>query len=235
MEQNKVFCGCLCRRQCLVPTLRGWVVLVLGFAALAIIGGRGAGTFLAVNNPVPGGVLVVEGWAPDYALDAAMAEFNRNHYDKLFVTGIPLDHGAPLSEYKNFAYLGEAVLLKLGLNTNSVQAVPTPAVRKDRTYAMATNLKHWLREHGMAPTKVNLITVGPHSRRSRLLFEKALGKGVTVGVVAIPSRDLDLAHWWRSSAGVRIVIGEALAYAYARLLFFPPKDSSSAGDSEAMR
>ena len=235
MEQNTVLCGCLRRRQCLLPTFRGWLVLVLGLAALAFIGGRGVGTFLTVNDPVPGGVLVVEGWAPDYALEAAMAEFNRNHYDKLFVTGVPLDHGAPLSEYTNFAYLGAAVLLKLGLSTNVVQAVPTPAVRKDRTYAMAANLKHWMHEHGMAPTKVNLITMGPHSRRSRLLFEKALGKDFAVGVMAIPSRDFDSAHWWRSSQGVRVVLGEALAYAYARLLFAPPKSSSSAGEPEAMR
>ena len=223
MVENKVLCGFLCRRQCLVPTLRGWLLLVLTCAALAIIWAREIAHFLTVNDPVPGGVLVVEGWAPDYALEAAMAEFNRTHYDKLFVTGIPLEQGAPLSEYKTYAELGAAVLLKLGLSTNAVQAVPATAVRRDRTYAMATALKHWMGEHGMAPTKVNLMSVGPHSRRSRLIFEKALGGGVTVGIIAIPSRDFDPAHWWRSSQGVRAVLDEALAYAYARLLFSPSK------------
>jgi hypothetical protein len=221
MEQSKVFGGFLCRRQCLVPTLRGWLLLLLSLGALAIIGAREMGPFLMVNNPVPGGVLVVEGWLPDYAMEATVAEFNRNHYDKLFVTGIPLTQGAPLSEYKTYAELGAAVLLKLGLSTNVVQPVPAPLVQQDRTYAMACSLKSWMGEHGMSPTKVNLITLGPHARRSRLLFEKALGKGVTIGVTAIPSRDFDPAHWWRSSYGVRMVIGETLAYAYARCLFHP--------------
>jgi len=224
MEQHKAFWGLLSRRPCLVPTLRGWVLLVASLAGLAIIGGRELGPFLTVNDPVPGGVLVIEGWAPDYALAAVAAEFNRHHYDKLFVTGIPLDRGGPLSEYKTYAELGVAVLLKLGLSTNDVQAVPAPQVAQDRTYAMARSLQSWLRAHGMAPAKVNLMTMGPHARRSRLLFEKALGKGVVVGVTAIPSRDFDPAHWWRSSQGVRDVIGEALAYAYARLLFHPPKE-----------
>jgi hypothetical protein len=224
MEENKVLCGCLRRRQCLVPTLRGWLVLVLGLAAVVVISGRGIPRFLSVNDPRPGGVLVVEGWAPDYAMEAAIAEFNRNHYDKLFVTGIPLDQGTPLSEYKTYAELGAAVLLKLGLSTNVVQPVPVAAVRQDRTYAMASGLKRWMDAHGMVQTNINLITIGPHARRSRLLFEKALGKGVTVGVVAIPSPTFDPAHWWRSSAGVRDIIGETLAYAYARLLFSPPKD-----------
>ena len=43
-------------------------------------------------------------------------------------------------------------------------------------------------------------------------------------MVAIPANDFDERHWWRSSQGVRIVIGEVLAYGYARLLFHPPEE-----------
>jgi uncharacterized SAM-binding protein YcdF (DUF218 family) len=223
-ESNKVLLGLLRRRQCLVPTLRGWFVLALSFGAVALIGMHGIGPFLAVTDPVPGGVLVVEGWVADDMLRAAIAEFKQNHYERLFVTGIPLQQGAPLSEYKNFAYLGAATLVKLGMSTNDVQAVPTGRTRRDRTYAMALSLKHWFREHGMNVTKVNLVTGGPHARRSRLMFEKALGKGVTVGVIAIPAEDYDEKHWWHYSQGVRAIIGETLAYAYARLLFYPPQE-----------
>jgi uncharacterized SAM-binding protein YcdF (DUF218 family) len=221
MESNEVFLGLLRRRQCLVPTLRGWLLVALSALALALVGMLGIGPFLAVTDPVPGGVLVVEGWVPDYIFEAAIAEFKREHYARLFVTGVPLLQGAPLSEYKNYANIGAATLVKLGLSTNEVQAVPTGATRRDRTYAMALSLKHWLRDHDMAPTKVNLMTGGPHARRSRLMFEKALGKGVTVGVIAIPANDYDERRWWHSSQGVRTIIDETLAYAYARLLFYP--------------
>ena len=224
MEENKVLWGFLSRRQCLVPTLRGWLVLIVSLAALAIIGARQTGRFLTLSDPVQGGVMVIEGWAPDYALEAVIAEFHRNHYEKLFVTGLPLERGAPFSEYKTYAELSAAILIKMGMSSNVVQAVPAVQVRRDRTYAMATSLKRWMAEHGMAPTKVQIMTVGPHARRSRLIFEKAFGKGVKVGVTAIPSPDFDPAHWWTSSEGVRSVIGEALAYAYARVLFHPPKE-----------
>jgi hypothetical protein len=33
----------------------------------------------------------------------------------------------------------------------------------------------------------------------------------------VQDRNFDPAHWWRSSAGVRTVIGEAIAYLYSRL------------------
>jgi uncharacterized SAM-binding protein YcdF (DUF218 family) len=224
MESSKTCLGLLRRRQCLVPTLRGWLLLALGCAALTLVAARAVHPFLAVTDPVPGGVLVVEGWVPDYMLEAAIAEYKQNHYARLFVTGIPLQQGAPLSEYTNFAYLGAATLVKLGMNTNDVQAVPTGFTRRDRTYAMALSLKRWWRNHEMAPAKVNLITGGPHARRSRLMFEKALGKGVTVGVIAIPPNDYDERHWWYYSQGVRIIIGEMLAYTYARLLFYPPQE-----------
>jgi hypothetical protein len=224
MESSKICLGLLRRRQCLVPTLRGWLLLALGLTALALIGIFGISPFLAVTDPVPGGVLVVEGWVPDYIFEAAIAEFRRDHYARLFVTGIPLQQGAPLSEYKNYAYMGAATLVKLGMSTNEVQAVPTGATRRDRTYAMALSLKHWLREHDMAAMKVNLMTSGPHARRSRLMFEKALGKGISVGVIAIPANDYDERRWWHSSEGVRTIIDEALAYGYARLLFYPPQE-----------
>jgi len=213
--------GLLRRRQCLVPTWRGWLALLLGMGILAFVAARTVHPFLALNASQPGGAMVVEGGMPDYALEEAVAEFNRTHYDKLFVTGGPLEHGNFLIEYKTAAELGAARLLKLGLTTNVVQAVPAPWVRQDRTYTAALALKHWLRDHGLSPARFNLISVGPHARRSRLLFEKALGKGVTVGVMAIPSRDYDAARWWRSSQGFRTVTSEAIAYAYARLFFRP--------------
>ena len=216
--------GLLRRRQCLVPTLRGWLLLALSLTALALIGVLGIGPFLAVTDSVPGGVLVIEGWAPDYMLEAAMAEFKRDHYAKLFVTGIPLQQGAPLSEYKNYAYIGAAVLVKLGLSTNDVQAVPTGA------YSPGPDLRHGAELEALVARTWHGAHEGQpddrraHARRSRLMFEKALGKGVTVGVIAIPANDYDERRWWHSSQGVRTIIDEALAYAYARLLFYPPAE-----------
>ncbi|HSU55470.1 MAG TPA: ElyC/SanA/YdcF family protein [Candidatus Dormibacteraeota bacterium] len=168
--------------------------------------------------------MVVEGWAPDFALRQAMAEFGREHYDKLYVTGGPLEQGAPLSEFKTYAELGTATLVKFGFRTNDVQPVPAPGVAKDRTYSSAVALREWWQQHGEPmPASLNLITLGPHARRSRLLFEKAMGKKVAVGVISIDEHGYDQKHWWRTSQGVRTTIGEAVAYLYARLWFRAPK------------
>jgi hypothetical protein len=221
VEQGKAGGKLLRRRQVLVPTWRGWLLLLAGCALLAIISIREIHPFLAVDAPLSGGIMVVEGWASDQALAEAVAEFRRNHYDRMYVTGGPIEAGAPLSEYRTYAERGSAVLQKLGMLTNEVQAVPAPRVRQDRTYTAALSLGIWLRAQSLKPGNVNLITEDTHARRSRLLYEKALGKDVKVGVRAMPPQDYEPSRWWRSSVGVRSVIGETIAYGYARLFFWP--------------
>lgn len=221
MTSSKRFYGLARRRRIWFPTWRGWAALLLLALVVSFVGVRVAYPFLAVTDPMPGGVIVVEGWAPDYTVAEAVAEFQRHHYDKLCVTGGPLERGDPLSFYKTYAELGAASAVKLGLSPNDVEAVPARAVRVDRTYASALVLAKWLEQHGKRHPKVNLVTVGAHARRSRLLFELALPKDASVGVIAVENEDFDSQCWWRSSQGVRTVTGEALAYAYARLVFLP--------------
>ena len=207
------------RRECRVPTLRGWLAILV--AGIALCAGllHGVYPFLAVSEARRGGVLVAEGWGSEAVLTAVLAEFRREHYDGLFVTGVPIEESSPLAEYKSFAELGAAVLTRLGGDPNAIHAIPAPAVRQDRTYASAVALKNWLREHGVAPTTVNVMTSGAHSRRTRLLFQKAFGDGVAIGIVASPERDFDPRRWWTSSSGFRTVTDEAIAYLYARFVF----------------
>jgi hypothetical protein len=60
-----------------------------------------------------------------------------------------------------------------------------------------------------------------HARRSRLLFQKAFGPGIEVGVIAIRDREYNPRVWWRYSEGVKEVLSEGAAYLYARFLFYP--------------
>jgi hypothetical protein len=217
--KKKVCWGLVRHRDCLVLTWRGCLLLVLSLAALSVVTVRELHPFLAVTEPVANGLLVVEGWVPDVAMNAAIAEFKQHHYEKVCVTGGPISRGAQLSVYKTFAEMGTATLLKLGLSKNEVQAIPSAWIRRDRTYAEAVALKMWMQDSGVSSTTVHLITEGSHARRSRLLFQRVLGSGVTVGVTSIPSGEYDPEHWWQSSEGVRTVVGETLAYGYARFLF----------------
>ena len=177
--------------------------------------------FLAVNDPVRGDILVVEGWLPDYAIEKVIEVFKSGGYRKLVTTGGPLTYGSYLVAYETCPEVAASTLRKLGFDENRISVVPAPNVRKDNTYAAGLSLKAWLSDSGMEVTSVNICSMGPHSRRTRLLFEKALGDDVDVGIIALESQEYDPKAWWKTSKGVRTVIGETIAYLYARFFFWP--------------
>jgi hypothetical protein len=78
----------------------------------------------------------------------------------------------------------------------------------------------------MTVRSINVLTEDAHARRTQMLFEKAFGSGVAVGIISIPDPDYDAKHWWRTSEGVREVLGESIAYIYARICFHPSGNSS---------
>ena len=212
------------RRLCWVPTWRSWLALLLMLILSAILSIRYAYDFLAVNDSRPGGTLVIEGWAPDYALEATLAEFRKNHYDQVIITGGPIEKGEPLCEYKNTAEFSMAILLRMGLATNLVHAVPAPGTQKDRTYLSIMTLKRWLLAHGGLPASINLMTCGAHARRSRLLYAQVFDASVKIGVIAIPAQEFEPASWWTTSSGVRQMLSELIAYGYVRFIFHPPRE-----------
>jgi uncharacterized SAM-binding protein YcdF (DUF218 family) len=107
-----------------------------------------------------------------------------------------------------------------------LQMVPSHVMDRDRTYASAVALREWLREHNMAVRSLNVITEDTHARRTRLLFEKALGKNVKVGIIAVATPDYDARRWWGYSEGVKDVVSEGVAYLYVRLFFRPSEPVS---------
>lgn len=217
----KPFGPLLRRRPCLVPTWRGLVLAAVLAGLLAWAAARNILPFLARSDPAAGGALVVEGWVPDYVLAEAAAEFRRHGYVRLYVTGGPVERGALLQDYPDFASLGAATLRRMGMPAGMVEAVPAFAAVRDRTYASAVALRDRLLSGGSMPASVHVVSHGAHARRTQLMFQAAMGEAVRVGITAVPDRNFDPDRWWASSDGVRSVVDETIAYAYARLLFRP--------------
>jgi hypothetical protein len=213
------FGGLWQRRVCTLPTWRGWVLLFVLATAVTIALARQMCAFLTVRDWVPGGVMVVEGWVPPHAAREAVEEFRRHPYLGIYVTGGPIEEGDPFVAYENYARLTAARLLEMGAPAASIHAVPAQGVAKDRTYATADALKAKLQADGIPTSRITLISIGPHSRRSRLLYEMSFGSASQIGVIGMRPQDYDPDHWWRTSKGFRTVISEFIAYGYARVLF----------------
>jgi hypothetical protein len=207
------------RKEFPFPTLWGWCAIALAAVVGCSVFVFSIHPFLSPVHPVESEILVVEGWMPEYALEQAAAAFKSGGYRTIAVTGGPLEIGHYLTGYGSLADVGATTLRKLGIDSTVIAVVPSVFVQKDRTYEEGVALKKWLTQHEPSVKSITLFSHGCHSRRSQLLYMKALGKGYKVGIVACPSRDYDSRRWWHYSNGVRAVADEALAYVYA-LLFF---------------
>ncbi len=130
------------------------------------------------------------------------------------------------NDYNTSASVAAESLEKFVVPDDLVQMVPSRVFARERTYSSAVALRDWFREHNTPVHSINVLTEGPHARRTRLLYQKAFGKNMAVGVIAVSNPDYNPKDWWRYSDGVREVIGESIAYIYARFFFYPSVSSS---------
>lgn len=177
--------------------------------------------FLALNAPPNEGLFVIEGWLPDYAMDEALEIYRSGTYEKIVTTGTPFETGSILMKWKSYSQMTTARLIEMGIEPSNIVTAVGHDVRRDRTYASAMAMKEQLIAADITQTNIHLISMGPHGRRSRLIYRKALGKDYAVGITCLEDQSYEADRWWASSNGFRSVIDELIAYLYAKFLFNP--------------
>ena len=198
------------------------MLVLLAAIIITAVGLRTLYPFLAITETVPTRILVLDGWLPTYDINKAAALYLAGHYQTLLDVNGTYDFQAVDQDPGN-AYIVRRILVRDGVPPDQVKPVIFPGAKVDRTYISAVAVKEWCRQHGIPLQSLDIATLGPHARRSRLIYEKALGKGVKVGVIALDDPAYDSLRWWRSSEGVREVLFEFVAYVYVRFLFLTPQ------------
>lgn len=193
--------------------LTGWGVAVL---AAVVLFTSAVHDFLAINNPVQANVLVVEGWAwNSAAIQEAAEEFNRGRYDVVVTVGVlSTEQGSELMQ-ENPATRAAEQLRKLGVENRAIEVLAVPNIDRHRTYASALAVRHWLEDSKVDALGINVFTLGAHARKSLVLFKRAFGQGVPVGVIAGTEYSYDPQRWWLSVRGIYTVLRKTIGYLYA--------------------
>ena len=211
------------RRERWTLTLLG-KALVASLALMAVFGTlRGLFPFLAVSCPRREGILVVEGWIGVDTLSQVAREYSASHYRSVVVVNAVYDTGDKWMTGRCHGEYLTNVLVQLDIPQERISLVTCDVVRKDRTYHSALAVKAWIQQQKLPADAFDVVTRGAHARRSRLLFEKAFGPDMDIGVIALDEHEYDPVHWWRSSEGVREVLFEGVAYLYVKFLFSPAR------------
>ena len=203
------------------PTLLGWLISAILTCTVLLAFSLNIYSFLAPETQPHTGILVIEGWIGDEPLDEAILIYRAGNYSKIICTGLQIETGSYLQAFKSYSEMTKARLQHLGLRNEEIIATASKETKKNRTYGSAVALKELLLAENIEESNVHLITVGPHGRRSRYLFQLALGSDHTVGISSLEESGYDSKNWYTTSAGVRTVLGELIGYLSARVFFHP--------------
>jgi len=202
-------------------TWQGWLILLFLLAALFIRFFTGLYPFLAPETEPQKGLMVVEGWIHDFALDEAITTFRRGGYTAIVCTGVPIETGSYIQQFKSYPEMTADRLKKMGVPPEKIVVAVADDGKRDRTYASAVALREAFMAYNINEKNLHLITTGPHGRRSRMLFKKALGNEYSIGVSSLAPAAYEADRWYTCSEGVRSVMSEFLAYIYAKFFFYP--------------
>jgi uncharacterized SAM-binding protein YcdF (DUF218 family) len=170
-----------------------------------------------LTQRLPAGILVVEGWIGRDGVRAAEGEFEEHGYQYIVVAGGATSEGweEPPSSYAGMA---ERELIRLGIPNHIIIVAPSGDTERQRTYESAVAVLRVLQAKGIHPRAVNVFTKGSHARRSRLVFSKAFGPGIGVGVVSWTPSDSAALPWWQSSDRAKDLLTETVGYLFEALL-----------------
>lgn len=209
------------QRKIWMPTIFGWLVLLLICVAASVLLANNLYSFLAPNESVGARVLVVEGWLAPEELDQAIEAFKKGKYERIVTTGGPVTGWPGLVPDTDYAKLAGDYLAQHGVQRDLIAAVPAPASAQERTFLSAVMFRESAKRLGITLDAVDVFSAGPHARRSRLLFQMALGNKVHVGILAARPKGFDPDAWWRTSDGVEQMFFQSFGFVWVKCCFWP--------------
>ncbi|MBT32317.1 MAG: hypothetical protein CMO01_21855 [Thalassobius sp.] len=122
----------------------------------------------------------------------------------------------------NFATVADEaalILQKKGIPSDKIVAIPTDEMDINRTSNSALAFGNWLSSYaGKASLSgINVISLGTHSRRSWVLFEKNIEENIPVGIISLKSPFTPDENWWKSPNEAKRVLIESVKYVYTKV------------------
>lgn len=182
-----------------------WLAVAAGIAAIITVGIRGYGFLSVPTQRIDANILIVEGWASSYVATTAIAEFKRGGYILIATSGLRLAADPRTGQSSEVSDASKAATLLESYGIPPAQLLPCPAENTDwnRTPTSARAVRDRLKSLGIMPASINIVTVGPHGRQTRLAYQRMFGKNVRIGIIPVPNPNFAPERWWISPTGIK--------------------------------
>jgi hypothetical protein len=199
------------------PTRLGWLCGMMFVATCVISWTLLAERWLSLTAREPAKVLVVEGWIGLEGMKAAADEFNLGKCDLVVGTGGLTGERWNVARW-NYAEMATKELRRLGIPPEQVLPARAREIESQRTFEAAVAAWKALQAAGVRPQAINVLTRGPHARRSRLIYARVFGDDTKVGVISWTPESEVATPWWGSSDRASDLIKESVGYPFELFL-----------------
>jgi hypothetical protein len=165
-------------------------------------------------------------------IDSIMVQFDNDSWGdfgdrNLFIKDINIDHritipdlnksesvvlrvGKEQSVINNFnsnAELSRFRLMSMGIDSTQIKASPGKRVIINRTLTSALSFRDWLKTTKIDIKGINIISLGAHTRRTWMIYNKILHKRYEIGIISLPDYDFNHSRLYRLLKTVRETLG----------------------------
>lgn len=173
-------------------------------------------TFFSLTRRLPADVLIVEGWIGSEGIRAAAKEFRQGAYRYVAVTGGMTPDQTDSDS--NHVQIAKQQLIELEVPETRIIVSSTSETEPEHTFTLAVRARRSFQDAGVRPTSINVFTLGPHAKRSRLVYEKVFAPEVPVGVIAFVPTAYRTEPWWLSKTRTGCLLKETIGYPFELLL-----------------
>ena len=199
------------------PTPLGWSCGLLLILAVILSWTFLAEGWLSLTARKPAKILVVEGWIGLEGIKAAEREFTQEKYDLVVATGGLTGERWNVARW-NYAEMAAKELRRLGVPGEQILPARAREIESQRTFEAAVAARQALLASGIHPAAINVMTRGPHARRSRLVYAKVFGADTKVGVISWTPESERNSPWWGSTDRASDLIKESIGFPFELLV-----------------
>jgi hypothetical protein len=111
---------------------------------------------------------------------------NNTVYDMFQTNG----HIRSLNNIKSGAESARVRLIMAGIDSALITAVPAQNASINRTLASALAFSDWLKTNRIEIKGLNIVSMGPHARRTWITYNKILKADYPVGIISVPGNPI---------------------------------------------
>jgi hypothetical protein len=172
--------------------------------------------FLARSSPVNAEMLIIEAWVDTRYMRTAVQEFRKGKYRHIFVVGDSQSSGSQGKSADDVERIMDT-LIQLDIAPSLITGVPVPPKKWHKTWSQALTFRNYIARSNYPIKAVNVFTLGVHARKSQLLYQRAVGPDIQVGVISVTHYGRSSGHWWLTIGGIYGVAKNSVAYVDALL------------------